>query len=84
MGAVFLFFFVAMPSCRTRGNGHKLEIRTNFTLRMTEHWVRLSREVVYLLYRYSKSTCALATYCREPALAVRLYWMTSISHFQPL
>jgi len=46
--------FSVVPSHRTRGNGHKvkdrefhLNMRKNFfTLRVTEHWNRLSRGVV--------------------------------------
>jgi len=41
------------PATGTRGNGHKvkagkfqLKVRKNFTLRVTEHWFRLPREVV--------------------------------------
>jgi len=39
--------FSVVPSDRTRGNGHKLNMRKNFfPLRVTEPWPRLPRQVV--------------------------------------
>ena len=54
MGVKWMGFFSMVCSNRTRGNGHKLEhkivhlnMRKNlFTLRGTEHWNKLPREVV--------------------------------------
>lgn len=47
--------FLVVPSDRMKGNGHKLENRkfqmsmrkTLFILRVTEHWKKLSREVLW-------------------------------------
>jgi len=77
------------------GSGHKpkhRELHMNvrqvfFTLRVTEHWNRLPREVVkFFLWRYSKPawvpTCV--TCCREPALAGGLDFMICRGLVQPL
>ena len=68
---------------RTEGNSHKLEHRkfctsmqrNILTVRVTEHWNRLPREVVEspsleILKTHLGAFCT--NYCREPALGGRL------------
>jgi len=72
--------FSVACSDRTRGKRQKLEhqkFQTNmrknfFTVRMTEHWNRLPKEVVKSPSLEIFKICldlTWATYCREPALA---------------
>ena len=72
-------FFLAVLSDTARFNGHKLEHRkfhlnmrkSIFTLRVTEHWNRLTREVVEspLEIFNTHLDAFLCNYCPETALA---------------
>jgi len=62
--------FPVVPSDRTRGNGHKLKqrkfclsMRKNFSLRVTEPWPRLPREVVDFPSLEIFQTCLDAVLC---------------------
>ena len=63
--------FSVVPSDRTRGSEHKLELRkfhlnvrkNVFTLRVTEHWNRLPREVVESPSVEILKTCPDAILC---------------------
>lgn len=79
-----------MPSDGTRVNGHRLEhkkFHTNmreqfFTLRVTQHWNRLSREpVVFSGDIPSLPSCA--AYRREPALVVGWTGQSTEVHSNP-
>ena len=72
---------------KTRGNGHKLEHRNFFTVRVMEHWNRLPRKAVdspslEIFKTYLTPPCAVC--CREPALTGELNSMISGGPFQPL
>jgi len=71
--------FSVVPSDRARGNGHqqkhgkfRLNMRKNFTLRVTEQWNRLPREVVESCSLEILKTCLEEVLCS--LLWVTLLW----------
>jgi len=88
--------FPVVPSNRTRGSGHKLKQRklqlntrkNFFTLRVTEPWHRLPREVMdspsLEIFNTLPGRGPVQPAVGDPALAGGLDWVTHRGPFQPL